>query len=159
VFVRTLNDLPDAIGDVIDAYGSALVEEFVRGEEVSVGLIEDFRSEPLYALPPAHVHRDEPLVHRAHHHEAMLRHSVPSRFSYEHKLSLANVACAAHRALGLSHFSRSDLILAPHGIYLLEVNSVPGLYPSATFPAMLESVGSSVLEFLEHAINLARNRR
>ncbi len=159
VLVRTLNDLPDAIGDVIDEYGAALVEEYIRGEEVSVGIIENFRSEPLYVLPPAHVHKDTPHLHHTHHHDGLLRHSVPSRFSFEHKLSLADVARSAHRALGLLHFSRSDIILAPHGIYLLEINSIPGLYPSATFPAMLESVGSSVREFLEHAIHLAKNHR
>ncbi len=158
-FVRTLHELPDAIGDVIDTYGAALVEEYVRGEEVSVGLIEHFRNEELYALPPAHVHKDAAHVHHSHHHDGLLRHSVPSRFSYEQKLSLADVARAAHRALNLSHFSRADLILAPHGIYLLELNTTPGLYPSASFPAMLESVGSSVLEFLEHAIHLARTSR
>lgn len=159
LIARTLHDLPEAIGDVIDAYGSALIEEFLRGEEVSVGLIEHFRNEDLYALPPAHVYKDALHIAHEHHSEGILRHSVPSRFSYEHKLSLADVARVAHRALNLSHYSRSDLILAPHGIYLLEINSVPGLYPSATFPAMLESVGSSILEFLEHSIRLARQVR
>lgn len=155
----TIIRLPDAIGDVLDAYGAALVEEYVRGEEASVGVIEGFRNEELYALPPAHVHRETMHVHNVHHERGMLTHTVPSRFSYAHKLSLEDVAKTAHRALGLSHFSRSDLIVTPRAVYLLETNSIPGLYPSATFPAMLESVGSSVLEFLEHAIHLARSRR
>lgn len=158
VMARTLAELPDALGDVVDAYGSALVEEFLRGEEVSVGVIEDFRGEPLYALPPTHVHKEGFHLHHSHHDEGLLRHTVPSRFSYEQKISLADIARTAHKALGLAHFSRSDIILTHHGIYLLEVNAIPGLYPSATFPAMLESVGSSILEFLEHAIQLARSR-
>lgn len=159
VIAATLHALPDAIGDVIDAYGSALVEEYIRGEEASVGLIEGFRGEPYYVLPPAHVHKDDLHVPHEHHHENRLRHTIPSRFSYEQKLSLADLARRAHLGLGLSHFSRSDFIVAPHGIYLLEVNSIPGLYPSSTFPAMLQSVGSSTLEFLEHAIHLARKSR
>ena len=40
--------------------------------------------------------------------------------------------------------------------YLLEVNAYPGLYAGAAFPLMLESVGSSTSEFLEHAIALAQ---
>lgn len=159
LIAATIVDLPDAIGDVLDAYGSALIEEYVLGDEASVGVIESFRGDDLYALPPAHVHRDTTHVLHEHHHEGLLRHSVPSRFSYAHKLSLEDAAKVAHRALGLSHFSRSDLIVTPRAVYLLETNSVPGLYPSATFPAMLEAVGSSVAEFLEHAIRLARYRR
>ena len=72
--------------------------------------------------------------------------------------TLKDVARAAHRALGMSHFSRADLILTPRALYLLEMNAVPGLYPGASFQPMLESVGSSVREFLEHAIHLARGQ-
>lgn len=159
VVAGTIVELPDSIGDVLDAYGSVLIEEYILGDEASVGVIESFRGEDLYALPPAHVHREMRHIHHNLHEMGLLRHSVPSRFSYGHKLSLENVAKSAHVALGLSHFSRSDLIVTPRAVYLLETNSVPGLYPSATFPAMLESVGSSVREFVEHAVHLARSRR
>ena len=154
----TLLELPDALGDVLDAFGTALVEEYIRGEEVSVGGVENFRGEELYTLPPAHVIRPEGarFVESSHHQEGSLRHAVPSNFSHQEKQAIADLARAAHRALGLSHFSRADLILTPRTVYLLEVNAIPGLYPGSSFPTMLESVGSSVRGFLEHSIHLAR---
>ena len=151
-------ELPDAIGDVLDAFGSALVEEYVRGKEASVGVIDNFRNEELYVLPPAHVEREGMFLGREPHESGSLRHSVPSPFSYTQKLTLADTARRAHRALGMSHFSRCDLIVTPTAVYLLEVNAIPGLYPGATFPSMLEAVCSSVTEFLEHAIHLAMGR-
>lgn len=156
-FAVTLLELPEVLGDVLDAFGAALVEQYIRGEEASVGVIEDFRGEELYALPPAHVVVPEGarFLEFGHHQEGNLRHNVPSDFSHSEKQALADAARAAHRALGLSHFSRADIILAPHGVYLLEVNAIPGLYAGASFPPMLESVGSSVPEFLEHSIRLA----
>ena len=154
----TVVDLPDAIGDVLDAFGSALVEEYVRGKEASVGVIDNFRNEELYVLPPAHVEREGMFLGREPHESGTMRHSVPSPFSYTQKLTLADTARRAHHALGMSHFSRSDLIVTPTAVYLLEVNAIPGLYPGATFPSMLEAVGSSVTEFLEHAIHLAMGR-
>jgi len=155
---RALPDLPDTLGDVLDAYGAAIVEEYIRGEEASVAVLENFRGESLYAFPPAHVQLPTgmnmltPELHEA----ALLRYVVPSRFSFEQKAALAEIARAAHRALGLSHFSRADIILTPRGPVLLEVNATPGLYPGASLLPMLESVGSSVREFLEHAIHLAK---
>ena len=151
-------ELPDAIGDVLDAFGSALVEEYVRGKEASVGVIDNFRNEELYVLPPAHVEREGMFLGTEPHESGTMRHSVPSPFSYTQKLTLADTTRRAHRALGMSHFSRADLIVTPTAVYLLEVNAIPGRYPGATFPSMLEAVGSSVTEFLEHAINLARSR-
>ncbi len=155
---RTIVELPHAIADVLDAYGAALVEEYIRGEEGTVGVIEGFRGEDLYALPPAHVDHDAPFLTREHHESGELRHIAPSPFSFLHKQSLMDLARMAHKVLGMSHFSRSDFIVTPRKVYLLEINAVPGLYPGASFPAMLESVGSSVPEFLEHAIALAQSR-
>lgn len=155
----TLIELPDAIGDVLDAFGAALVEEFIRGHDVSAAVLEGFRGEDLYALPPAHiiVPAEARFVGPAAHREGQIAHAVPSNFSHEEKRVIAEMARTAHRALGLSHFSRADLRLTPRGPYLLEVNAIPGLYPGASLPPMLESVGSSVREFAEHAIQLARS--
>lgn len=156
-YVTTFVELPDALADVLDAHGSVLVEEYIRGDEATVGVIEGYRGESLYALPPAHVGRDGRHLERHHHESGALTHQSPSGFTFNQKESLADIAKTAHRVLALSHFSRSDLIVTPRGIYLLEVNTNPGLYPGAAFPVMLGAVGSSVTEFLEHAIRLARS--
>lgn len=158
LLAMSLPDLPDVLGDVLDAYGAAIVEEYIRGDEASVGIIENFRGEDLYVLPPARVVLPEGLKFMAPsaHEEGNLMHIVPSNFSESQKQTLADIARQAHRALGMSHFSRADIILTPRTAYLLEVNAIPGLYQGASFPPMLESVGSSVREFLEHAISLAR---
>ncbi|MDZ4227250.1 MAG: ATP-grasp domain-containing protein [Patescibacteria group bacterium] len=158
-FATTLHELPDAIGDVLDAFGGALVEEYIRGEEASVGIVEAFRGEDLYALPPAHVVLPEGHRHVAHEHHlnSLLRHIVPSAFSHAEKHALMDAARTAHRALGLGHFSRADLIVTPRTVYLLEINAVPGLYPGSSFPLMLDTVGSSVREFAELSLNLARS--
>lgn len=156
---KAITDLSDAIGDVLDAYGAVLVEEYIRGKEANVGVIEKFRNEDLYTLPPAHVVLPpgmlfmEPHVHD----EGLLRHIVPSPFSHAEKGALADMARAAHHTLGMQHFSRADMILTSRGPVLLEVDAIPALYTGSSFPHMLESVGSSVREFLEHAIHLARN--
>ncbi len=156
---RAITDLADAIAEVLDAYGAVLVEEYVRGREAAIGLIENFRNERLYALPPAEVVLPpgmsflEPRAYA----DASLRHLVPSHFSHEEKRAIAELAKAAHRALRMRHFSRADIILTARGPVLLEVDVNPHLYDGASFPAMLDSVGSSVREFLEHAIQLARD--
>ena len=153
-----LHALPNAIGDTLDRFGSALVEEYIRGKHASVGVIEHFRNQELYALPPALVMLPDgaQMLESAHHRSGMLEHAVPSDFSFDQKKTLMDMARAAHRALGLAHFSRADFIVAPRAIYLLEVNTTPGLYPGASFPPMLEAVGSSVHQFVEHMIALAR---
>ena len=158
VIAATIIDLPQVLADVLDAFGSALVEEYVMGEDATVGVIEDFRSEELYVLPPVHIILPDgaEIIEFAHHLQGGQEHIVPSDFSQGEKKALADAARQAHRALGLCDFSRSDFIVTKHGSYLLEVNSLPGLHEHASFPHMLESVGSSIKGFLEHAVGLAR---
>ncbi len=154
----TIVDLPDVLAHILDAYGAVLIEEYVIGEEATVGLIEDFRAEELYALPPAEVEYPDGARHilHSHHQEGLLRHTVPSSFEHSEKQALIQAARQAHRSLGLNHFSRADFILTNRGPYLLEINALPGLYEGAAFPPMLESVGSSVGDFAKHALGLAR---
>ena len=154
-------ELPHVLADVLDQYGSAVVEEFIRGQEATVGVIRNFRREDLYALPPARVIMPggAKMIEPNHHRDASITYRVPSDFSALQKKELINAARAAHKALGLGPFSRADFIVTPRRVYLLEVNAIPGLYPGASYPAMLESVGSSVPEFIEHAVNLARQRQ
>ncbi|HUO50564.1 MAG TPA: ATP-grasp domain-containing protein [Candidatus Paceibacterota bacterium] len=156
---RSIVELPDVLADVLDVYGSALVQEFLRGEDARVGVIEGFRGEPLYALPPAHMLKPEgkAFIDEETRQAGLVRHVVPSNFSVDEKYALIDAARRAHRALELSHFSRADFVLARGKPYLLEVSTLPGLYEGAAFPQMLEAVGSSVPEFLEHIIALARN--
>lgn len=157
--VHTVIELPDTIGDVLDEYGSALIEEYLQGAHVTVGVIEDFRDEPFYVLPPAHIELPKgvlyfnPLADG----ELRARHDVPSRLPRDIKESLAEIARLAHQTLRLAHFSDADFIVTRRGPVLLEVNATPHLHREAAFPHMLEAVGSSVREFLVHSIALTRH--
>lgn len=158
IIADSLLELPDAIGDVLDAYGIALVEEFINGEEVSVGVIEDFRKEALYVLPPAHIEIPDSFryLHADVVRDGRARISVPSRFKHDEKQAIMDAARKAHQALGMSHFSESTIIQTRRGPYLLEVNAHPHLHERAPFHHMLESVGASIKDFAEHAIGLAQ---
>ena len=159
LLAHTIIELPEIIGEILDQFGAAIVQEFIHGEDARVGVIEGFRGQELYALPPAHMLRPEGkrFIDSAARREGSVQHVVPSNFSDSEKRSLEDAARLAHRSLGLSHYSRADFILSHGKPYLLEVTGLPGLYAGAAFPQMLEAVGSSVPEFLEHAIALARN--
>lgn len=155
---KTIVELPDILADNLEAFGSVLVEEFVRGVEATVGLIENFRDQELYALPPARVLPPEGarMLESQHHHDALAQYRVPSDFADDEKDDLMAAARAAHKALDLDHLSRTDFILTKRGPYLLEINALPGLYPGSAFPPMLESVGVSLKDFATHLIAQAR---
>lgn len=159
--VKSRDDFADALAAAFEKGNSVLVEEFIPGIEANVGVIEKFRGREIYALPPVEIRlRDREFFDTAAKYggqgESGAIEIVPATFSSSIKNELERMAIAAHEALGLRHYSRSDFIVTPRrGIYILEINALPGLTPESLVPKALGAVGSSLPELVEHLIALA----
>lgn len=136
-----------------------LVEEFIKGREATVGVVDHFRNERVYALMPVEI--TPPSEHPFFTYDAKYSggtlERVPGNFTHEEKEILANAAKTIHENLKLGHYSRSDFIVSPRGIYFLEVNTLPGLTGESLLPKALLAGGTKLGDFLEHVIDLARN--
>ena len=137
-----------------------LVEEYIRGREATVGVVENLRGEPLYTLPTIEIIPPLEVGFFAAHvkYTGGTREICPGNFSRVDTEELQRIAKVIHRTLGLRHYSRSDFIVAPKGIYYLETNTLPGLTQESLMPKSLASVGVSLSEFFSHLIGLALGR-
>lgn len=142
-----------------DGAPSVLVEEFIRGREATVGVVEGLRGESLYSLPPIEIipPEDDFFSYDAKY-SGETREICPGNFSRVVSEELQHAAKVIHRALGLRHYSRSDFIVTPKGIYYLETNTLPGLTSESLLPKSLAAVGVSFPDFLSHLVNLALSR-
>lgn len=135
-------------------YSDVIVEEKIVGKEASVGIMQNFRGSELYALPPVEV-----ILHAGTDHYSTIqklhphtRRLSPGSFSRSEKDELMDIARTVHTTLGLHSYSSSDFIVASDGVYFIEVNAFPLLLPSTNFSVSLESVGSSLPEFIDRAL-------
>ncbi len=145
----------------IDGAKNILLEEYIRGREASVGVIEHFRNEELYTLPPTEIIIDNNegfISYNTKKSVDGIKISCPASFSSEQKNKLTQAAMTMHRVLGMRHYSNSDFIVTPERIYYLETNSLPGFTEQSVFPKMLEAVGASKSDFFEHLIKLSIER-
>lgn len=149
----------DAIKALLDAGSSVLVEELIRGTEATAGVVEDLRGESLYALPAIEIvpPEDDFFSYDAKY-SGKSREIVPGRFTRSVHDELARLSRAMHEALGLRHYSRSDFMISPKGIYYLETNTLPGMTSESLLPKSLQAVGVSFPEFLSHLVELARKK-
>lgn len=147
--LRTLHEFA-LIDDV------AIVEEYIPGDELTVGVIEGFRNESLYKLEPIHITKKGPVYT---YREKYLDIAPQQVYLGGHRDTLMSQAALIHEALNLRHYSRSDFILSPRGVYFLEVNALPYLGHGAPFVMSLEAVGSSLPQFSRHLVDLARGER
>lgn len=158
---RNFDDLKRAIAECFKFSDKVLVEEYIRGREATVGVVERFRGKTNYALPPIEIRRpgNQDIWTYADKYNGQTAEICPGAFSSEEKTGLEKLAVLAHQALGLRHYSRSDFILSPRGIYLLETNSLPGLTGESLLPKALAAVGCDYPDFLHHLVQLALARQ
>lgn len=159
--VKAEAELPQAIMQALSDADSILVEEAIHGREATVGVLEDFRSDPLYVFPPIEIipPTESEFFAADVKYTGVTEEVCPGNFSKQEKDELMKTAASVHRALSLSHYSRSDFIVTNDGVYFLEVNTLPGLAVHSTLPKAVDAVGSSYSELLSHLVRLAVNTR
>lgn len=159
---RTVHELEAGLQKAFEYDTEALIEEYIAGREATCGVIEGFRGEAVYSLLPVEISHTSSsgLFDYEAKYSGKSKEICPGNFTKEEIKKIQDVSVAVHKALGLRHYSRSDFIVHPkRGIYILEVNTLPGLTSESLFPLSLEAVGSSLSDFLGHVIELARGKK
>lgn len=139
--VRSAEALPQAMVDCF-AYGDvALVERHISGVEVAVSVIDT--GDGPTALPPVEIVPDSGLYdYDARYTAGATEFFCPARLTGPTLASVQAVALTAHKAFGLRHLSRTDLIVDPSGRpWFLEVNVAPGMTETSLLPQSIEAAG------------------
>lgn len=146
--------LPQALNDALSVYDQVLVEKRIIGKEATGGVINRFRGEDLYALPPVEIipPAGSDFYDKDIKYTDKTQKVCPGCFSRDEKREIERLSKAVHTHLDLSQYSRSDFMVAPDGIYFLEVNTLPGLTVESLFPKAMVAIGSSYEELIQHLL-------
>jgi D-alanine-D-alanine ligase len=132
---------------MIDAYvycDVAIIEDFVEGTELAVGVI-DLGAGPI-ALPAVEIKpRSGHFGFEERYIAGETDYFVPARLSKTVAAKAAEVAIAAHEALGLRQLCRVDIIVDAKGVpWFLEANVLPGLTETSLLPQAILASGSTL---------------
>jgi D-alanine-D-alanine ligase len=131
---------------------AAVVEPFIAGRELTVGVLGD-KALPVVEIVPEHAFYDFHSKYAA----GGSRHLCPAPIPARAAARAQAMALAAHRALGCRAFSRSDLILDRRGgLWLLELNTLPGLTSVSLLPDAAKQAGLSYGQLLETMLQRSR---
>ena len=158
---KNLDELIQGVYKAFEYSTRVMVEEYIKGREATCGVIENFRGEEIYSMFPIEIipPKENNFFDYDAKYSGKTEEICPGNFTEEEKEKLQQYARDIHHALGLRHYSRSDFIVSPNGIYFLEVNTLPGLTEESLFPKALDAIGCSLPEFLDHITSLALERK
>lgn len=156
---KDFQSFANAIRAAFEKSQKIIVEEFISGREATAGIVDNFRDQKFYQLPPIEIVPPKKNGFYDYHAKYIsddTGYVCPGNFSDEEKNEIKKMAEIAHKKLGLRHYSRSDFIVNPRrGIYFLETNTLPGMTTHSLIPKSLAAVGCPLPEFLDHIIKLA----
>lgn len=155
-FIENEQELSAAIAALRKSAESAhLAEAFITGRELTVGVVEDGTSR--VPLPCSEVELDpgRTFDYEGKYLGKGTVELTPAPVSDEIATAAQKVAITAHEAIGCSGYSRTDVIVTPHGPVFLEINTLPGLTAASFIPQQLEAAGISMKEFLKNQLDLA----
>lgn len=149
--VRSEKEFKGAVNKAFKYSKNIIVEQFIKGREITVGILDNI------ALPVVEIvpHRDFYDFY-AKYKDTKTKYVVPAPLPKSIYLKAQELGLASHNALKCKDFSRVDMILAEDGkIFVLEVNTIPGLTTRSLLPKAAGAIGITFNELCLKFLNLA----
>jgi len=149
--VREIGELWDAIEEAAKYDDEVMVEQFIPGRELTVGILGD-EALPVGEIIPVHEIYDYECKYTA----GMAREIFPADLTGDETRTIQDLARRAFRALKLRGYARIDFRMSPDGVfYCLEANTLPGMTALSLIPQAAAAAGISFPELCERIVRLA----
>lgn len=146
----------EAITNAATSDDMILVEEFIKGKELTVPIIGPIGQEK--ALPVIEIiPKNDFYDYESKYSPGGSEHIVPAGLDKEITKVIQDYAVLAHQILGCKTYSRVDFILTEENVpVILEVNTLPGMTPTSLFPDAAKAIGISYEEMIEQFVQLSK---
>lgn len=153
--VKRKPDLAMAVAEAARWDDEVMIEQFIPGRELTVGVLGD-EALPVGEIIPRH----ELFDYECKYTPGMSEEVFPAVLEPKIARRVQALAVAAHRALKLGGYSRIDFRLGTEGdIFCLEANNLPGMTGTSLFPQAARAAGIEYPDMCERICRLARNFR
>ena len=159
--VKDESALDKSLADAARYSGELLIEQFIEGRELTVGIVGD-QALPIIEIRPKKAGEFYDFANKYNFlnpQAAGADHICPAEILREITEKVQETALAAHRALDLEVYSRVDFLLNKAGeFFVLEVNTIPGMTPVSLLPEAAKAAGISYPELCRRIIELSLAR-
>ena len=151
--VKDKEKFPKAVDFAFAEDDEILIESFLNGMEVSVGVV-DFNGETIVLGITEIVPHKEFFDYEAKY-EGASEEITPARIDEETRKKVEEIAKKAYNSLGMSGFSRSEFIIMNGIPYMLEMNTNPGFSPTSILPQQAKIYGISIKDLCGNEVEKA----
>lgn len=146
--VKTKEELQPAIDAVFAIEPQAMIEEFVKGREFSIGVYQSNRK--CIALPVTEIiSTKEFFDYEAKYTPGMTNEVTPAEIEKDIAIKIADTAINIYQTLNCKGICRVDFILEENSnkLYFLEINTIPGQSENSIVPQQVRASGMTLIDF------------
>ena len=155
--VNSLDDLPKALDFAYAEDDDILIESYLNGSEVSVGVL-NYKGETK-VLGITEILSQNAFFDYEAKYLGKSEEITPARISKELEDLVIEMAKKVYESLGMTGFSRTDFIIMDGIPYFIEINTNPGLSPQSIFPQQAAYAKIPFGDLLDNEISLALQRK
>jgi len=160
VIVKNASELEAAMAEAAKYDRELLIEKFVPGRELTIGILGDQALPVLEIIPKGGFYdfaTKYPFLNPQS--GASAEHVCPAKIDSAKTKEIQELALRAFRALGLQVYARVDVILSETGEpFVLEANTIPGMTEASLLPEAATAAGISYVDLCRRIIELSRAR-
>ncbi len=159
--VQATAQLADALTTAFSFSPRVMIQKYISGHEVTCGILDEGGQTKPVALPPTQIIQRQAKFfdYSAKYTQGATEEITPPRLPLTTIQKIQETALAAHRALGCSGMSRTDMIVADDDIYVLETNTIPGMTATSLYPQAAAVAGIPFTQLLNKLIQEAITRK
>ncbi len=144
-------DLEKAIASALREDTEVLVEEYIKGTELSCGLVKLKDRELIFPVTEI-VSKKEFFDYEAKYTTGMAEEITPARVSQEIALKCQSISSRIYSLLNCSGIVRIDFICRDDELFFLELNGIPGMTKGSIIPRQIRAYGLTESEVYEMII-------
>lgn len=154
--VKNPRTLSTAIKEARKHDAIVLIEEYIKGREITCAIIGNTNNGELISLPPVEIIPENDFFDFKSKYESTKTQEIcPAKISSELTEEVKRISSVIHQMLGCNGLTRCDFILKNNIFYFLEINTAPGLTAQSICPKAALAYGWSLEKLMDKIVTLA----
>jgi D-alanine-D-alanine ligase len=152
--VKTLEGIEPAINKAFEESNEVIIEEFIEGNEFTCGLYKTAKGETIFPITEI-ISSNEFFDFEAKYTAEKAQEITPARLPEETTKRIQQISSLIYDIIGCKGIVRIDYILSDNKVFLLEVNTTPGMTPTSFIPQQIKAAGLNIQDVFTDVIESA----
>jgi D-alanine-D-alanine ligase len=155
--VKNIKGIDKAVQSSFSYTNNIMIQKYISGIEVTCAVLDEDKDIEPIALPPTQIipKTSKFFDYQAKYTPGASKEITPPNLPTNIINTIQSIAIKTHKTIGCAGMSRTDMIVSKNKIYVLEINTIPGMTETSLYPQAAKAIGITFPKLLDKIIQTA----